>query len=85
MARRLDPEANTVSAMVLNGGPVSREQAFVVHSTERNYQQSVPLQGNSMLSTDRQILDDIAQGDGPQEFLVALGYAGWAQGSWKRR
>lgn len=80
VAKTLSPDSKSAFNMVLQGGPVSREQAFVLHSTERGYQQSVPLEGNTMLTTDRQVLDDIAQGDGPKHFLVAMGYAGWGAG-----
>jgi len=33
-----------------------------------------------MLSTAREILEAIATGDGPNDFLVTLGYAGWGSG-----
>jgi putative transcriptional regulator len=33
-----------------------------------------------LLTTSRDILTAIAQGDGPEDFLIALGYAGWSAG-----
>ena len=33
-----------------------------------------------MVTTSRDVLADIAQGKGPEKYLVALGYAGWGGG-----
>ena len=33
-----------------------------------------------MLTTSRDILAGIGRNDGPQEFLMALGYSGWGEG-----
>lgn len=33
-----------------------------------------------LLTTSRDILAGIGQNQGPEEFLVALGYAGWSEG-----
>ena len=80
VAPTLNPGSANPGAVLLNGGPVSQEQAFVVHSIDRSYQQSVPLIDRTMLTTDRQVLQDIAQGEGPEDFLIARGYAGWGPG-----
>lgn len=60
---------------VFSGGPVGPDQGFVIHS---------PLNPKSRaeveISTTREILQDIAKGKGPADFLVALGYAGWEAG-----
>lgn len=80
VAPSLGPQSVTPGAALLNGGPVAQEQVFVVHSTERSYQQSLSVSEQMTLSTDRQVLQDIAQGDGPQDFVVTQGYAGWGPG-----
>jgi len=33
-----------------------------------------------MVTTSRDVLADIAQGSGPEKYIVALGYAGWGGG-----
>lgn len=80
VAATLNPDSAKAGPVLLNGGPVSQEQAFVVHSVDRSYQQSVPLIDHTMLTTDRQVLQDIAQGEGPENYLIARGYAGWGPG-----
>ena len=80
VATKLGPNSEAPAAVLLNGGPVAKEQAFVVHSADRSYQQSLSLSAHSVLTTDRQVLEDIAQGIGPRDFLVAQGYAGWGPG-----
>jgi Putative transcriptional regulator len=36
------------------------------------------------LTTSRDILEAIAIGEGPNQYLVALGYAGWGEGQLER-
>jgi putative transcriptional regulator len=35
---------------------------------------------NISLTTSRDVLEAIAVGEGPENYLVALGYAGWGEG-----
>ena len=64
-------------APVLEGGPVSPEQGFVVHSDDGNFTASRDLGGGLRLTTNRDVLKAIADGRGPYHYLIALGYAGW--------
>jgi putative transcriptional regulator len=65
---------------VLDGGPVQRDRGFVLHSDDCCLPATVKLQPGLALSTVREILSAIAQGEGPEQFLVCLGYAGWGEG-----
>lgn len=60
------------------GGPVETQRGFVLHS--QDYESSVSSlavsPGYGMTAT-LDILEDIAQGRGPDKTLVMLGYAGW--------
>jgi len=65
---------------VHHGGPVSAEQGFVLHRfSERAWQGSVD-NGNLSLTTSQDILQALAQGEGPSDFLFCLGYSGWSEG-----
>lgn len=68
------------SIMVLDGGPVSPDRGFVLHTPVDGYDSSIKINDDIMVTTSRDVLTDIAAGDGPQQFLVALGYAGWGDG-----
>lgn len=74
-------EHEEISAMkVLEGGPVSPDHGFVLHPPEDGFDSSMRINDDIMVTTSRDILAAIATGNGPQEFLVALGYAGWGNG-----
>lgn len=64
---------------VFAGGPVQQERGFVLHHTsEELWESTIPVSDTLSLTTSRDILIAIAQEKGPEKFLVALGYAGWA-------
>lgn len=65
---------------VLEGGPVASERGFVLHTEDQSFESSLALGNGLMLSTAREILEAIAQGEGPSEYIVTLGYAGWGSG-----
>lgn len=65
------------------GGPVEPGRGFVLHN--------VPEHGNDpegrlrigqdlAMTTTRDILEDLAHGDGPESAVLVLGYAGWGPG-----
>jgi len=66
---------------VFIGGPVSEDRGFLLHCrTERTWQSSLSLSDGLQLTTSMDVLQAIADGEGPFEFLLALGYAGWDAG-----
>ena len=65
---------------VLEGGPVSNERGFILHSDDEQYEASLPLGNGLMLTTARHVLEAIGQGKGPKNYLVTLGYSGWGAG-----
>lgn len=65
---------------VFNGGPVQLERGFVLHRGECRWQHSMAIGSDICLTTSRDILNAIGQGEGPTDFLLALGYAGWSPG-----
>lgn len=63
------------------GGPVSTERGFVLHSNDYVVDGStLPIADGICLTATIDILRAIAEGNGPAESLLALGYAGWAPG-----
>ena len=62
------------------GGPVHLEQGFVLHSTERRWRDSLQISDDILLTSSVDILRDIARGEGPVDYLVMLGFAGWSSG-----
>lgn len=65
---------------VLIGGPVNPEHGFILHTPFTGIDLSVDLGNGLMFSTARELLTAIARDEGPERFLIALGYAGWSGG-----
>lgn len=66
---------------VLRGGPVETSRGFVLHSVPvEPIEGSVTAGDEIRLSATIDILKAIARGQGPDEAIFALGYAGWASG-----
>ena len=61
-------------------GPVQLEQGFVLHSTTDSWQNSVEVSNGIHLTNSLDILRAIAEGEGPEDYLVILGFSGWASG-----
>lgn len=76
---RLPEKAETVA--VLKGGPVETGRGFVLHSADFFIDKStLPIDEGICLTATVDILRAIAQGEGPKEAVLALGYAGWGAG-----
>ncbi len=65
---------------VFAGGPVHQERGFVVHTPGGDWQATLAVSEDISLTTSRDVLEAIAAGEGPEQYLVALGYAGWGAG-----
>lgn len=65
---------------VLAGGPVSTDRGFVLHSPRSGFQSSLALTDDLMITTSLDILSSLSTEQAPEQFVVALGYAGWEAG-----
>ena len=68
------------SLRVLSGGPVETSRGFVLHSAEWHGEGTMRVNEIASLTASLDILRLVAEGTGPQEALLALGYAGWGPG-----
>jgi len=82
-------EADTASSLpaqldnmhVLRGGPVETGRGFVLHSDDYFLKNAtLPIDDGICLTATLEILKAIADNRGPDNVLLALGYAGWAPG-----
>lgn len=70
------------------GGPVESERGFILHTHEGvkeeflvSHQETVLRRSNEIiLSSNVDILKEMAQGKGPTQSIFALGYSGWDAG-----
>lgn len=65
---------------VYRGGPVETERGFVIHNPIGDWESTLDINGHIGISTSNDIVAALAEGKGPNQFLVALGYAGWGAG-----
>lgn len=62
------------------GGPVETGRGFVLHSADYVQDATLVINDNVALTATVDILKAMADGNGPNSSLLALGYAGWAPG-----
>lgn len=65
------------------GGPVETGHGFILHSNDSasdSWTQTLRINEHLSLSSSKDILIAIANGEGPSHFLITLGYAGWGKG-----
>ncbi len=73
-----DPDVDQI--MVFQGGPVQRDRGFILFNPPSEWASTINVSQDFAVATSRDILDAISRGEGPDETLVALGYAGWGAG-----
>lgn len=76
----IDTDATSTETPVMAGGPVSTGQGFILHSDNEFPDISLRTGSGIYLTTSKDILHAIAEGKGPAEYLISLGYAGWDAG-----
>ena len=62
------------------GGPVEGGRGFVLHSADYMHDSSMLVQEGVALTATVDVLRAIALGAGPEQSILALGYAGWSAG-----
>lgn len=63
------------------GGPVEIGRGFVLHSSEYGTKETtMQIDDRFAMTATLDVLEDLAQGQGPERVLLALGYAGWGPG-----
>src|SRR6267154_1107069 len=65
---------------VLRGGPMQTDRGFVVHRAFGEWDSTLKVSDALHVTTSRDILAAMALGKGPNEAVIALGYAGWDGG-----
>ncbi len=84
---QLDIECGDIDILnlpVFIGGPVKLQQGFVLHSPDGEWEKTMAVGPSIHLTSSRDILEAIAHGRGPTDFLTLLGFSGWAPGQLER-
>lgn len=74
------PSTPSYAAKARVGGPVSPRSAWVLYRRHQDFEHDAQMNFNDEWagSGDRLVVEAIARGEGPKEFRLLLGYAGWA-------
>lgn len=59
------------------GGPVELESAFILYENSYDTENRLDISDTVSLTRETKVLQDIALGRGPENFLFILGYSGW--------
>ncbi|MDB4837229.1 YqgE/AlgH family protein [Marinomonas sp.] len=65
---------------IYTGGPVESERGFILHTADKNWNNTLPVTEDVSLSASLEALEDIAAGKGSKSYLITLGCAGWDPG-----
>lgn len=65
---------------VYMGGPIQNNRGFILHEPLGNWDATLKVTDTIGVTSSSDILKAIAEGKGPQNYLITLGYAGWAPG-----
>lgn len=65
---------------VLFGGPVQQERGFIIHSPIGDWRASMNVNDDIAVTASKDILEAVAEGNGPEDMLTCLGYSGWGAG-----
>lgn len=76
----IDPVPTATQIQVQFGGPVESGRGFVLHSPDYVQDGTLVVDDSVALTATVDILRAIADGEGPRNTMLALGYAGWGPG-----
>ncbi len=77
---QMDYVPATESIPVHIGGPVHMNEIFVLHGPPSTWAGSLRITSSLAMSNTRDVLNAIARGQGPEQFILTLGCAGWGPG-----
>lgn len=77
-------EGEEIVSHIYEGGPVHQERGFILHSGQGDWDSSIQVTDEVALTTSVDVLDAIANRQGPEHVLIALGCAGWEGGQLER-
>ena len=79
-SKSLQHETGIDLHQVFEGGPVDEFRGFVLHDGWHIYESTTQITPELHLTASCDVLEELAAGEGPEHYLLLLGYAGWAAG-----
>lgn len=69
-----------VNKPIMFGGPVQDDRGFVLHTPGAPYSSSLMVSADIAFTASIDVLEAVANGEGPERLLVSIGYSGWSPG-----
>ena len=66
------------------GGPINLEMGLFLHNTTYDIEGTLSVSKSVLLTSNKQIVIDLINGNGPDVFRFSFGYAGWGKGQIER-
>ena len=77
----VSPPEQLTELQIHSGGPVETGRGFILHGDDYFVDKStLPVDNGICLTATLEVLRAVAQGTGPAQLILALGYAGWGPG-----
>ena len=80
----VEPVPPARQIQLCQGGPVDHGRGFVLHTSDWISDGSLRVDDRLALTASLDVLQEIAQGGGPKESMLALGYSSWGPGQLDR-
>lgn len=64
--------------IIVKGGPVAPDRGFILHTPQPCWESSLQISDEFMITTSKDILSALGNELGPEQQVIALGYAGWS-------
>ena len=78
---KIEPPPSSRSPQTIGfGGPVGTDRSFVLHSTDYGDDGTLRIDSSFAMTATLDILRALGKGNGPDHWLVTVGYAGWGPG-----
>ena len=72
--------SHPIGQPVYEGGPLDTFRGFVLHDSHYIYDSTMQISESLHLTASRDLLEALGRDEGPSNYLLILGYAGWGGG-----
>ena len=76
----VDTRTDSHYVPIYQGGPVQTERGFVLHKDLGKWEATMAVTADIGITMSQDIIEAIAHGEGPKDYLIVLGYASWGAG-----
>lgn len=76
----IEKDDTLLSTRIFAGGPLETDRGFILHDCDLHRESTIEVASSLFLTSSAGILDEIMEKKGPDNKVIAVGYAGWSPG-----